>query len=228
MRPIGALLIAALGLCGANAHAQVAAAANAEYRTKAGREAIAQGLDSPDRDARQHPELLVKRLRLRPGSTVVDLGTGVGYMLPYLSRAVGGSGKVIGEDIHADFLDQARTKAANDKLGNVIFVLGTDRNPHLPPASADLILVLDTYHHFDYPAQMLAGIAKGLRPDGRLAIVDYYKRRGAMGPGDFALHHIRLDAGGVVKEVESNGFVLEWRRDQIPGAQYIAMFRKKR
>lgn len=208
--------------------AQVAGTANAGYRTKEGRESVAAGLDGPERDARQRPRELVSSLQLAAGSTVVDLGTGVGYMLPYLSEAVGKSGTVIAEDIHQDFLDRAKTKAEADRLPNIRFVLGTDTDPQLPQNSADLILVLDAYHHFDYPEKMLHAIAQALRPAGRLAIVEYYKRKDAMGPGDRALTHIRLDAPDLVREVEANGFVLEWRRDHVPGRQYIAMFEKRR
>lgn len=210
------------------ATAQVATEANKAYTSKDGRAALAASLDSPDRDAREHPRELIEELGIRRGETVADLGTGPGYMLPWLSHAVGSSGKVIAEDIQEDFLDHARAKAKQDGLENVEFILGTTTDPKLPEHAADLVLVLDVYHHFDYPQQMLAGIARGLRPGGRLAIVDYYKRRGAMGGSnpDLPLHHIRLDADGVVKEVESNGYRLISRREHIPGSQYIAVFTK--
>ena len=220
-------LFCALGLA---AWGQVASEANRNYATAEGRAGLAAGMDSPARDAHQRPAELVQELGIRAGETVVDLGTGPGYMLPWLSRAVGPSGKVIAEDIQQDFLDHARTKARSEGLKNVDFVLGTETDPKLPGHGADLVMVLDAYHHFDYPAQMLAGIAKSLRPNGRLAIVDYYKRRGAMGPSrpDWPLEHIRLDADDVVKEVEANGFRLISRRDHTPGSQYIALFSKAR
>jgi len=217
-------------LAAASALAQVAGPANAGYRTPEGRAQVAAGLGAPDRDARQKPRELVAALDLKPGMTVVDLGTGVGYMLPHLSAAVGAGGSVIAEDIQQDFLDKAKAKARQEHLETVQFVLGTDRDPRLPANSADLILVLDAYHHFDYPQQMLAKLSEALKPSGRLAIVEYYKRRGAMGAGDpdRPLSHIRLDADDVVKEVESNGFRLLKRQEHVPGSQYIAIFEKKR
>jgi ubiquinone/menaquinone biosynthesis C-methylase UbiE len=208
---------------------QNAGPANSGYRTSESRAALAAALDSPDRDARQRPAELVKALDIRPGATVVDLGTGAGYMLPYLSRAVGAHGVVIAEDVRQDFLDRARAKAGQLHLGNVRFVLGTGSNPGLPAGAADLILVLDAYHHFDHPDLMLKEIGSALGPTGRLAIVEFYKRRGAMGPAspDLPLTHIRLDADDLIREVEANGFRLLSRRDQIPGSQYIAIFGKK-
>lgn len=183
-------------------------------------------LGDPARDARQKPRELVRAMQIAPGSTVVDVGTAVGYMLAYLSDAVGPAGHVIAEDIFPDFLDKARAGAAQRGLSNVTFVLGTETDPRLPASGVDTILALDVYHHFNYPDKMLAGMRKALRPGGRLFIVEYYRREGAM-PGMNALQHIRLDADGVVKEVSAAGFDLSWRRDHVPGSQYIACFVRK-
>jgi len=214
--------------CAAVAFGQAAKEANKGYQTKEARAGLASVLDNPGRDARQKPAELVESLGVRPGSTVIDLGTGPGYMLPYLSRAMGPNGHVIAQDIQADFLDRARAKASREGLKNIEFVLGTDSDPRLAAGSADLILVLDAYHHFDYPDRMLAALRRALREGGRLAIVEYYKRRGAMeGDPDRALTHIRLDADDVVKEVEAGGFRLLSRREQIPNSQYVAIFERK-
>ncbi len=158
----------------------------------------------------------------------MDLGTGTGTLLTDLSAAVGPGGRVIAEDIHGDFLDRARERAKAAGLGNIDFVLGTEVDPRLPPGRADLVIVLDAYHHFDYPSKMLAAIRRGLRPGGRLAIVEYHKKRGAMEVDpDFALTHIRAGAEQVVSEVETAGYKLLWRRDHAPEKQYIAMFQAR-
>lgn len=216
-----AAAVAALG--------QVAGPANSGYKTKEGRDQVAAGLIGPGREARQKPRELVQAMDVKPGMTVVDLGTGAGFMLPYLSQAVGAQGSVVAEDIQQDFLDKARLTSEQNHLSNVKFVLGTDKDPRLTAGSADLILVLDAYHHFDYPDRMLAKLAEALKPGGRVALVEYYKRRGAMGTGDpdRPLTHIRLDADDVVKEVEANGFRLLKRQEHIPASQYLAVFAKK-
>ena len=211
----------------ASGWAQVATKANETYKTPEGRAAVARGLEDPARDARQKPKELVAAMEIAPGMTVVDVGTGVGYMLPFLSAAAGPAGKVIGEDIHTDFLDKAKAKAKQYNLTNDEFVLGTDTDPKLPEAAVDRVLVLDVYHHFDYPGKMLAHIAAALKPAGHLVIVDYYKRRGAMGEGDRALEHIRLDEDDVIKEVEANGFRLLSQHERIPKSQYMAVFARK-
>jgi len=211
---------------GAVMWAQVAKDANERYQTPQGRKMVAAGLNSAGRDATQRPEELVEAMGLRAGMTVADIGTGTGYMLPYLSRAVGASGHVIGEDIYDDFLDQARHRASDQKLTNVTFVKGTETDPHLEAHSVDAILALDSYHHYNYPEKMLAGFRQALREGGRLFIVEYYKRPGAMNGGD-AVKHIRLDEPDLVKEVEANGFHLVSEHEHIKGSQYIAAFAAK-
>jgi ubiquinone/menaquinone biosynthesis C-methylase UbiE len=160
---------------------------------------------------------------------VADVGTGVGFMLPYLSHAVGDTGHVIGEDIQSDFLDKAKMKAQLSRLNNVQFVLGTDRDPMLPADTLEGVLVLDVYHHFDYPEAMLGHFRDSLLSDGKLVIVEYFKRPGAMPGGDpnRAVQHIRLDQDDLIKEVEANGFRLVSKRDLVPKSQYIAIFAKK-
>ena len=204
---------------------QVASQANARYQTAEGRKAVAAGLEAPDREQRQKPHDLVGAMGLRPGMTVVDIGTGVGYMLPFLSHAVGVAGRVIAEDIFDDYLAAARIRATNQQLTNVTFVKGTDKDPLLPGSAADEALVLDAYHHFDYPQEMLAGIHKALKPSGKLVIVEYYKTPAAMPNGD-AVNHIRLNKPDVIKEIEASHFRLVSEREQIKDSQYMLILEK--
>jgi len=206
---------------------QVAEKANEGYKTKEGRAGVAKGLAAADREERQKPREIVEAMALKVGDSVADVGTGVGFMLPYLSHAVGDTGTVYGEDIQTDFIDQARTRVQLQNLTNVKFVLGTDRDPKLPAATLAAALILDVYHHFDYPEAMLEHIRDSLLSDGKLVIVEFYKRRGAMGQGDRALEHIRLDQDDLIKEVEANGFRLLSKRDLNPNSQYIVVFQKK-
>ena len=222
------LAITALSLAGAFAGAlaaQVAQQANSTYQTEDGRKTVAQGLNSPTREATQKPGELIKSMGLEPGMTVADVGTGVGYMLPFLSRRVGPAGHVIAEDIFDDFLAGAKQTAEQQKLTNITFVKGTDTDPMLPEGQVDMDLVLDAYHHFDYPEKMLAALRKALKPDGKLVIVEYYKREGAMANGR-ALTHIRLDMPDVIKEVEANHFHLLMEKEHIKNVQYMLLLEK--
>jgi predicted methyltransferase len=213
------------GLMNATLTAQVAGPANAGYQTEQQRKGLAAGLGDPARDERQKPGELIRAMGLQPGMTVADVGTGIGYMLPFLSRRVGAGGRVIAEDIFDDFLASAKQRAENQKLANVTFVKGTETDPKLPGAAVDIVLALDVYHHFDYPEKMLAAIHQSLKPGGKLVVVEYYKRQEAM-PGGRALTHIRLDRPDVIKEIEANHFHLVAEQEHIPDSQYVLILRK--
>jgi len=132
---------------------------------------------------------------------------------------------VIAEDIYDDFLAAAKQRAENQKLSNVTFVKGTDTNPNLPEGQLDMVFALDVYHHFDYPEKMLAAIYKALRADGKLVVVEYYKRESAM-PNGRALTHIRLDMPDVIKEIEANHFHLIEEKEHIKNVQYMLILEK--
>ncbi len=218
-------MIIALVLC-VGLNAQVAKDANKAYQSKEGRENIAKSLGDPHRDGRQKPAELMTALELKPGMAVADIGTGVGYLLPWLSKSIGENGKIFAEDIQFDFMEKAQALVAEQKIPNVKFIVGSERDPKLPENTLDLALTLDVYHHFDYPDQMLANIAKALKPRGRFVIVDFYKRPEAMPSGN-AMQHIRLDLDDVIREVEQNGFKLVKTSEHLPKSQYIAIFVKK-
>ena len=217
------LAIAALGAAGLSA--QVAGQANAGYKTEQQRQGVAKGLGDPARDEKQKPGELIRAMGLQAGMSVADVGTGVGYMLPFLSKRVGDTGKVYAEDIFDDFLAAAKQRVESAKLANVTFIKGTETDPMLPEGALDIVMVLDVYHHFDYPEKMLAAIFKALKPDGRLVVVEYYKRTEAM-PGGRAPQHIRLDMPDVIKEIEANHFHLLSEREHIPNSQYMLTLRK--
>ena len=219
-RALGIALLAACGL-----FAQVAGQANSGYQTEQQRKAVANGLADPARDEKQKPAELIRAMGLQPGMTVADVGTGIGYMLPFLSRRVGSEGKVYAEDIFDDFLAGAKQRVENQKLTNVTFIKGSETDPKLPDGAVDVVLALDVYHHFDYPEKMLAAIRQSLKPEGRLVVVEYYKRPEAM-PGGRAMNHIRLDMPDVIKEIEANHFHLLSEKEHIPNSQYMLVLRR--
>ena len=218
--PIAAAFLLAGALSG-----QVASQANSGYRTEEQRQSVAKTLANPERDAKQKPKELVDAMGLERGMTVADIGTGIGYMLPWLSRAVGRRGRVLAEDIFDDFLASARQHTESQHLENVSFIKGTEKDPMLPAGEVDEALLLDVYHHFDYPAGMLAALYRELKPAGKLVIVEYYKRPEAM-PNNRAMTHIRLDKDDVIKEIEANHFRLVSQREHVPGSQYMLILEK--
>lgn len=179
---------------------------------------------APD-DLAPKPGMLLREMKLDAGMTVADIETGLGNMLPLLSRRVGPAGRVLAEDTDDALLSAARQAAQNQNLQNIEFIKGTDTDPKLPDSQVDIVFAYDVYHHFAHPEKMLAAFYKALRPGGRLVIVEYYRRESAM-PDGKALTRIRLDMPDMIKELEANRFHLIEEKEYAKNAQYMLILEK--
>jgi len=149
-------------------------------------------LERPGREREERADLLVPALKLKPGDAVADIGCGSGYYTRRLAKAVGGlltrpsatlspsdgesdrvRGIVYAVDIQQEMLDLLTNKLAAEKIFNVKAVLGTITDPKLPPASVDLILLVDVYHEFDHPFEMVQVMCRALKPGGRIVFVEF-------------------------------------------------------
>jgi ubiquinone/menaquinone biosynthesis C-methylase UbiE len=198
---------------------------NNRYQTAEGRAASIQVFEGSERGAFQKPEDVLALLNLKPGDAVGDVGAGSGYMTLVLSRAVGPTGKVYAEDITPGFLDEVRAKVAKEQLANVEVVLGTTTDAKLPEACCDVVFVLDAYHHFEWPEPMLASIKKALKPNGRLAIIEFHRKSNPMFEKlkiDYE-KHIQLDEGQVLAQIEKLGWTRLEKKD-FPPYQYVIVF----
>jgi ubiquinone/menaquinone biosynthesis C-methylase UbiE len=130
----------------------------------------------------QKPSRVLATLGVRRGSVVADVGAGPGYFTVPLARAVGTTGRVYAVDPGLPHLDRLRARLAKAGLRNVTPVLGRGDDPHLPPRSCDLVLVVNTYHHFPDGPAFLRRAASALRPGGVLAAIDFDKRETPVGP----------------------------------------------
>src|SRR5229473_1700198 len=130
-------------------------------------------LERPERDAEEHTEKLMQQLAIKPGAVVADIGAGTGYISWRLAPLVGARGKVLAVDIQPEMLDLLTNRMAALGITNVVPVLGTERDPHLPVASVDLVLMVDVYHEFDFPYEMMSAICRSLKPTGRVVFVEF-------------------------------------------------------
>jgi SAM-dependent methyltransferase len=179
--------------------------------------------DDPARDRWQMPREIVAALALRPGGTVADLGAGTGYLMPHLAAAVGPTGSVLAVEVEPSLVAHLRKRAEADGLGNVVPILGSLDNPRLPAAAADVILILDTYHHFDRRRAYLPGLRRFLAPGGRVAVVDW--RAGELPEGPPPDH--KLPREQVVAEMRDAGFALSEEHDFLP-YHYFLIFEPER
>ena len=218
----GLSLLVLLVLC--LSASQLAEKANEEYATPMGRGRAVYQMDHAQREAAEQTTRLIASLGIKRGDAVVDIGTGVGHLLPYLVTYVGSQGVVVGEDIFPEFLSVAEGKINTAGWQNVQTVLGTEQNPNLEQRRYDVALLVDTYHHLNYPIPMLRAIRIPLKARGRLIIVDYYRSRNHPRATDEDLQaHIRLDRDQVIGEVQTRGFHLLRQFDHLPN-EYVLIF----
>ncbi len=130
-------------------------------------------LERPERDHEERPDLLVEALRLKAGDIVADIGAGTGYYTRRMAEKVGEKGLVYAVDIQPEMLQILKHNMQDWKLTNYRLVQSTESDPKLPEQSADLILMVDVYHEFTYPFEMMQAICRALKPGGRVALVEF-------------------------------------------------------
>jgi ubiquinone/menaquinone biosynthesis C-methylase UbiE len=130
-------------------------------------------LDRPEREKEERTSKLIKLMAFQPGEVVADVGAGSGYITFRIAKAVGEKGKVYAVDIQQELLDLIQSRAKKQKLENIDAVLGKIDDPTLPAGQIDTVILVDVYHEFSHPYEMMAGIVKALKPGGRVAFVEY-------------------------------------------------------
>lgn len=130
-------------------------------------------LERPERDQEEKPDLVIEALKLKGGEHVADIGSGTGYFAWRLARKVGSKGKVYGVDIQPEMLDLMSKRMKERGVTNVVGVLGAERDPKLPEGKLDLVIMVDVYHEFEYPHEMMQAIVRALKPGGRVVLVEY-------------------------------------------------------
>lgn len=177
-------------------------------------------LERPEREAEEHPAALVRLLALKSTDVVADIGAGTGYFSFRIAPLVP-QGKVLAVDIQPEMLAAIRDKRGRLGITNVEPVQGGVANPALAPASVDLALMVDVYHEFSHPCEMLQAIARALKPGGRLALVEYRAEdpKVPIKP----LH--KMTRSQAIREVQAAG--LRWQRtaDDLPW-QHLMFFVK--
>lgn len=130
-------------------------------------------LERDSREQQERPEIVIHAMKLRNGDVVADVGAGTGFYSRRLARAVAPDGVVYANDIQPELLAVLKEKAAEEKVTNIIPILGEESDPKLPDGKFDWILLVDVYHEFQQPKAMLAAIKRALKPTGRVALVEY-------------------------------------------------------
>ncbi len=175
----------------------------------------------PTRESEERPSEVLKQLRLKPGMVVCDLGCGNGYYTLAMAKQVAPDGKILAVDIQPEMLHLLSLRAESEGVKNIEPVLGTIVDPKLPKESVDMVLLVDVYHEFSHPQQMLAAIRHSLKPTGQIALLEFREEDRTV---PIKPEH-KMTKKQILREYSANGFRLAQQYDGLPW-QHLMYFEK--
>ncbi|MCW1915331.1 class I SAM-dependent methyltransferase [Luteolibacter sp. GHJ8] len=129
-------------------------------------------LERGEREQEEAPSKAIAAIDLKPGDVIADIGAGSGYYSFRISPKIP-QGKVVAVDIQPEMLNFLKEKSAELGISNVQPHLGKIDDLMLPEASLDAALMVDAYHEFSHPREMLASLHKALKPGGRIFLLEF-------------------------------------------------------
>lgn len=183
-----------------------------------------QWLDRSNREEEERTTLMVKSLKLKPGMTVADIGAGSGRISLMMADYVGAEGKVLAVDIQQEMLNLIKKKVAKQKIKNVEVVKSEEKSPKLDEESVDLALMVDVYHEFAFPYEMMRELSKTIKPGGRIVFIEF-----RMEDPDVPIYLVhKMTEAQVKKEMSPPEFGLKWKETiGVLPWQHIIVFEKQ-
>jgi ubiquinone/menaquinone biosynthesis C-methylase UbiE len=178
-------------------------------------------LERESRVESEKPDLTVQNLNLKPDDVVADIGAGSGYFSFRMAQQVP-EGKVYAVDIQPEMLEAIALLKEEQQITNVETVLGQENNPNLPPESIDLALMVDAYHEFAYPREMMEAIVQALKPGGRVVLLEYRKEN----PMIMIKSLHKMTQKQVKKELQAVGLKWQETKEFLPEQHFFVFSRK--
>jgi ubiquinone/menaquinone biosynthesis C-methylase UbiE len=179
-------------------------------------------LDRPEREQEEQPQKAIAALHLAPGMNVGEVGAGTGFYALRIARLIQPDGAYYANDIQPAMLSRLQHNAAARKITNIHTILGTQIDPRLPPGTLDYVLMVDVYHELSEPQIMLRNVAKALKPDGKLVLLEFRKED----PNVPIRPEHEMTVKDVKVELSAEGYVLDQLVETLPW-QHMFFFRRK-
>ena len=213
--------VAAQEAAPAKARRQVAAAK--EYKGRRIAQTMhysgAEWLTRDNREQEERCSLMLTNLGVKRGMTICDMGCGNGFYTLQLAKMTGEQGRVYAVDIQGEMLKMLKGRAEEQNVRNITPVLSTASDPKLPKGKIDLILLVDVYHEFSHPEEMLAAMREALSPEGVCALVEFR----AEDPNVPIKPEHKMTKEQIMQEWPPNGFKLVKEFDGLPW-QHLMFF----
>lgn len=168
-------------------------------------------LERPEREKEEETSTLFKNMDIEPGDTIADIGAGSGYHVFPMAKMVG-EGHIYAVDIQPQMLAEIERKKKSNATFNISTVKGNAKSIHLKENSVDKVLLVDVYHEFDHPYEMMNSIKSALRKNGKVYLIEY---RGEDASVPIKAVH-KMTQAQAVKEMEAVGFKLQENMNNLP------------
>ena len=177
-------------------------------------------LERSEREIEEDVSTLIKNMEIKTDDTIADIGAGSGYHV-FRMAPLAENGLVYAVDIQPEMLEAIELKKRSKRVSNVETVLGSEKSINLPKNSLDKILLVDVYHEFSYPAEMVESIKNALKSNGQLFLIEY--RGEDLSVPIKKIHKMTVKQS--IKEMEAAGFRLKENIDNLPW-QHCMIFEK--
>ena len=177
-------------------------------------------LERSEREIEEGVSTLIKNMKIKINDTIADIGAGSGYHV-FKMAPLAKNGLVYAVDIQPEMLEAIERKKRSKRVSNVETVLGSEKSINLPKNSLDKILLVDVYHEFSYPAEMVESIKNALKSNGQLFLIEY--RGEDLSVPIKKIHKMTVKQS--IKEMEAAGFRLKENIDNLPW-QHCMIFEK--
>ena len=178
-------------------------------------------LERSQREKEENVSKLIQNMGIKPNDTIADIGAGSGYHA-FRMAPVANKGMVYAVDIQTEMLMAIENSKGTNNIKNIKTILGGEKSVYLPKNSVDKILMVDVYHEFSFPIEMIKSIKSALKPKGELFLIEY---KGEDPNVPIKRIH-KMTEKQAVKEMEAAGFKLKRNIDNLPW-QHCMVFVKK-
>ena len=178
-------------------------------------------LERPEREEEENTSILLKNMAISATDVIADIGAGPGYHV-FKMAPLASQGTVYAVDIQDEMLQVLQEKKEDRSIKNVTLIKGSEKSVNLPENTVDKVLMVDVYHEFNYPKEMISSIKKALRPRGKVFLIEY---RGEDASVPIKELH-KMTEAQAVKEMKSAGLKLERNYSNLPW-QHCMVFVKE-
>lgn len=188
------------------------------HMNKTSFEDLVKNFESADRNEWQKPNEVIHFLGDLKNKTIIDIGAGTGYFEFKINEP---SAKIIAADVDERFIKYLDERIVSEKKTNIVSRKAEYDKPPVTEQEADIVFMVDVYHHIENRKDYFSMVKKGLKPNGEMVIVDFKKGDFEQGPPN----DMKIEPQTVINEMKLAGFKLVNQDTTTLKYQYLLKFK---